>query len=307
MKLDEIQGQETALQYLRTYIQNPGKIPPLLIFHGPSGTGKWSGAERFSFTVLCEKGTGCGHCISCKSFYQHQHPDYIQFPAGERVPIGDEKNPEEFTIRWLLSKRIAYQPHLSSYRIVLFPNAGMINNEAETALLKTLEEPPSHTRFIFITEKLEDLKQTILSRGVSIGFGYLSRNTVRQITDSLSIPYEEYFGGSVNPLNCPPEVLNLIRTKIEELSGSGISLIELENWIRNYKSDHEEWEENFSYPEFLEAFTAVLIHHLSKSSHRNRDQILEKIFLFKENIHKDIPGLDHFIISRLFFDLSVLV
>ncbi|HNI27710.1 MAG TPA: hypothetical protein PLJ29_15205, partial [Leptospiraceae bacterium] len=107
--------------------------------------------------------------------------------------------------------------------------------------------------------------------------------------------------------NCPPEVLNLIRTKIEELSGSGISLIELENWIRNYKSDHEEWEENFSYPEFLEAFTAVLIHHLSKSSHRNRDQILEKIFLFKENIHKDIPGLDHFIISRLFFDLSVLV
>jgi len=94
-----------------------------------------------------------------------EHPDCIQFKA-EKIKIGDRN--EEGTIRHLTGNQLAYAPRYSKIRFVYFEDASMINNEAESALLKNLEESPEHTRFFLSTEQKEDLKDTIISRSLEI-------------------------------------------------------------------------------------------------------------------------------------------
>lgn len=152
---DQVSGQDVALTYLKSFLNDRSRIPGSIIFYGPDGVGKWTAAERFSRQLLCLEGTSCGVCDSCRQFMKGVHPDFIQFPRRKNIAIGKEKDPEDFTIRWLLSARIPFKPHTSDYRVVLFPEANRINNEAETTLLKTLEEPPPHTKFILIVNDLK--------------------------------------------------------------------------------------------------------------------------------------------------------
>lgn len=307
-KIDEILGQETALHYISKYVLDIEKIPPLLIFYGPSSVGKLSLAERFSYQVLCENGTGCNQCLSCKSFMNHSHPDFIQFPFNENIAIGtDSSEPEEFTIRWLQKKRLYYKPHLSKKRIILVPDASLINNEAESALLKSLEEPPSHTRFIFIVDDLKKLKKTITSRAVLIPFQYLSSKLVHEISSKNEIYREDFFGGSIYPFEIPEEAIKLIVSKVENSISDSIELLKLEDWIYQFKNSHLEWEEDFNFFEFLEFFSTCLIYSFSNSELKNKLLILEKIFEFKNDLHKKIPGLETFLISDLFFNLTNLI
>jgi DNA polymerase-3 subunit gamma/tau len=304
--IDDILGQDAAIHYVNAYLKDPSKIPSFLIFHGPAGVGKWSLAERFSFQLLCLNGTGCGNCESCKLFYIHQHPDYIEFPTNEKIAIGDDKDPAEFTIRWLLTKRVPYQPHTSKLRIIIFPDASHINNEAETAMLKTLEETPSHTKFIFLVDDLYKLKETIISRGVKIPFNNLDKKSIRSIAEDKGIYIDEFFGGSLDPFNAPVEVIQLSKTMVEQNIGDALSLLKLENWIKGYKADHPEWEEDFNYNEFLEMISAIMLYEFSKKNSLNASEELTEIFNFKEDLHKNIPNLENFLLSRLFNKLSGL-
>jgi DNA polymerase III subunit gamma/tau len=302
-QIQEILGQEVAINYINVYLSNIEKIPPLLIFYGPSSVGKLSLAERFSYNVLCKNTSGCGYCESCKSFLNHNHPDFIVFPSNARIGIGEEKDAAEFTIRWLLSRRLNYKPHLSTKRIILFPDATLINNEAESALLKSLEEPPEHSRFIFIVDDLSKMKQTILSRAICIPFQYLNLNIVKEISERNSLYREDFFGGSIIPFDIPPEVISLTRKKIEESFEDGILLLELENWIYMYKDSHPEWEEDFNFIEFLELFSTILIYLYSRSELKNKNLLIEYVFKFKMELHKKIPALENIALSELFFSL----
>ena len=114
------------------------------------------------------------------------HPDFIQFPRRKNIAIGKEKDPEDFTIRWLLSSRIPYKPHTSDYRVVLFPEANRINNEAETTLLKTLEEPPAHVVFILATTETHKIPETVLSRCEVYTFKKPSQETLKKLTISIA-------------------------------------------------------------------------------------------------------------------------
>jgi DNA polymerase III subunit gamma/tau len=303
LSIDDIKGQDVALGYLHTYVKNPEKIPPLLIFHGPDGVGKWSMVERFACQILCFEGSGCGKCESCKMFIHHNHPDYIQFPVDTRIAIGNEKEPEEFSIRWLQSKRINYRPHSSSRRLIVFPDASLINDEAETALLKSLEEPPQHTRFIFIVNELRKLKQTIISRAICIPFQFLDKKVVEELAQENSYPVEEFFGGSLSFLNVPREVFGILKEKIDQYAGDPLFLLELEAWVKSYKDNHPEWKEDFDYKEFLELFSLLLIHFYYKNGKKTKQ--ISAVFLFKELIHRNIAGLEPYIISRLFYQLAL--
>ncbi len=298
--IEEIQGQDTALQYVRHYVKSPHMIPPLLVFYGPSSVGKWALAERFARHVLCLTGTGCGLCQSCKSFINNQHPDYIVFPANQRIAIGDDKDPAEFTVRWLQNRRLNYRPHLSKYRIILFPDASLINNEAESALLKSLEEPPSHSRFIFIVDDLTKLKQTIISRAICIPFSYLNKQVLQSLSADLQLFREDFFGGSLIPYDIPSEVITLTREMVSKNLKDSILLLQLENWIREYKDDHPEWTEDFDYNEFLELVSTIMIYEFSKENMEDNAVQIEMLYDFKQQLHKNIPGLEHFLLSDLF-------
>ncbi len=304
--IEEIQGQTNALIYVRHYIKNPSFLPPLLIFHGPEGTGKWSLAERLAYTLLCLEEKGCGSCESCKLFFFNQHPDYIVFPVDKKISIGDETAPEEFTVRWLLSKRIPYKPHTSKRRIILLPDASLLGHEAETALLKTLEEPPFHTHFIFLIDHLSKLKQTIISRGICIPFQYLNQKVLHSIAEKKQLYVEKFFGGSLSPTKAPTETIELTLAQSEKGLHNPASLLEFETWVRQYKESHPHWKEDFHYSEFLELVCLCLIYQFSKPDKRNIE-ILEFLFEFKKNLHREIPNLENFLLSQLFHKISLVL
>ncbi|MDV6237886.1 hypothetical protein CH379_019855 [Leptospira ellisii] len=306
-QLDEIVGQENALTFLKRYVSKPETIPPLLILHGPQGTGKESASERFIKNVLCLEGTSCGTCASCKAFMHNSHPDYIRFPeeSGRQIPIGNEDNPEEFSIRWLIRSRLNYRPHLSKVRFIVFPDASLIGNEAETALLKSLEEAPPFSRFVFIVDNLDKLKETIISRAICVPFRYLSQKELSNIHSKLNLPILPFQGGSLVFSECPKEVIDLVREKIEDRLETQLDLLNLESWVSSYKDEHPEWKENFSYKEFLELLSLVLIYEYTRTDYENNLSKIESVFRFKEDIHKRITGLETFALSRLFFQLSL--
>ena len=113
------------------------------------------------------------HDITEESFYRlmraGEHPDFIVFSA-DRIKIGNEKKPEENTIRHLLNKTLPYRPRNATVRIVYFQNAALIRDEAESALLKTLEEPRDDTRFILSVDDASMMKDTIVSRSILVPF-----------------------------------------------------------------------------------------------------------------------------------------
>ena len=194
----QLKGQSIARSMLDHYLSKPA--PPLLILHGPAGVGKFSAAEWFIQCSLCDIGNGCGQCPSCRLFARQEHPDYILFPE-ERVLIGDEKQPAPFTVRWLIRTRLMYPPFKGQRRFILMPRADLIQNEAETALLKTLEEPPDHSRFILMVEDLELLKETIISRGVCIPFQLIPASTMADITGQSDPYILDLMGGSLELSN----------------------------------------------------------------------------------------------------------
>jgi DNA polymerase III subunit gamma/tau len=306
-QLDDVMGQPIALRYLRNYTKNRDKIPPLLIFYGPSGVGKQFTADRFVKTVLCLEGTACGKCPSCNQFLKQTHPDYIEFPEGERIPIGEEKDPKEFSVRWLQTQRIVYSPMLSMYRIVLVPDATKINTEAETALLKTLEEAPRHTRFIFLVEDIRSLKSTITSRAVLVPFHYLPKETVQKIATEQDIYVHEYQGGSFQMNFIDPEVWELYTTQVKNSLFDSILIIQLESWIKEHKTKHPEWKVDFDYKRFLEMISSFMIFEYSKDQSKDWSEAIEAIYEFKEYLHKEINGMENFLISRLFGKLSLLL
>lgn len=306
-KIDSLLGQPLALRYLKNYSKYQDKIPPLMIFHGPSGVGKMFAAELFSKSVLCLNGNACGLCQSCKMFQKKVHPDYIVFPDNEKIAIGDLKNPDVFTIRWLQSQRVIYKPDVSTKRFVVFPDATKINSEAETAMLKTLEETNDHTKFIFVVEDIHSLKSTIRSRAVEIPFFYLSQSNMQIISDKIGITIPDYYSGSFDLGNLSLDAWNLFQDKVENSIFDSIQLLRLEIWIKAYKTNHTEWKEDFDYKKFLDIISSLMIYSYFKNQEKDYSLCIDAIFEFKNILHKDINAMENFSVSKLFNKLCTLV
>ncbi|MCB1165392.1 MAG: hypothetical protein KDK37_02875 [Leptospiraceae bacterium] len=292
-----LQGQSIAYSMLEHYL-NLG-APPLLILHGPAGVGKFSSAEWFVQSALCETGNACGRCPSCRLFLKREHPDYIQFPE-DRILIGDEKQPAPFTVRWLLRTRLQYPPFKAARRYIVFPRADLIQNEAETALLKTLEEPPEHSRFLFIVEDLELLKETIISRGVSVPFHLIPGSDMAKLTNQNDHYLLDLMGGSLELSGIVlDQSFSQLREKIEDGLAHPMGLHELEVFVSNEKN-FQEWRERLdrSYEEILDLIGLMIL----KSSERLADfpEIADTIFRFKAGIHRRMAGMTHYYLAQLF-------
>ncbi|MDF3820922.1 hypothetical protein P3G55_13480 [Leptospira sp. 96542] len=303
-KLEEVSGQDVALTFLHSFLKDRSKIPGSLIFYGPDGVGKWFAAERFTKQLLCLRGVSCGDCESCRLFMRGMHPDFIQFPRKKNIPIGKEKDPEEFTIRWLLSSRIPYKPHTSEYRVVLFPEANRIGNEAETTLLKTLEEPPGHTKFILIVNDLQNLKPTIVSRSVCIPFQYLTQEAIKSIRKLETSSAKEYYGGSLNPFEVPEEAIDEWERNVSENCHDPILLLKLENWIREQMNELRSNKEGVTQIDFLEIVCLQLLYEYRTKNFENNLKRIEAILEFKSKLHYEIPALEYMLLSQLFLKLT---
>jgi len=164
-----------------TNILKSGNIPHAFLFAGPRGTGKTSAARILAKAINCEKNVNglqstaepCNKCEQCKSITNGNNIDVIEMDAASNRGIDDIR---------ALRDIVKLAPARAKAKVYIIDEAHMLTTEASNALLKTLEEPPSHVYFILATTNPEKLIETIKSRTTLVSF---TKATDEEIKRSL--------------------------------------------------------------------------------------------------------------------------
>ena len=183
----EILGHEQIIEHLQNAIKLQ-KVSHAYILDGEEGAGKNMLARAFAQTLQCERGgtEPCGECHSCKQAMSGNQPDIITVTHEKPASIGVED------IRGQLCGDIQIKPYSSPYKIYIVDEAEKMTVQAQNALLKTMEEPPSYAVIILITTNQEEFLPTILSRCVQLKLKPLKDFTVKSyLTEHLDIPEKE--------------------------------------------------------------------------------------------------------------------
>jgi DNA polymerase-3 subunit gamma/tau len=157
---DELVGQEVLVTTLSNAIKN-NRLHHAYILTGIRGVGKTTTARIVAKTLNCSDANAainakaCGVCDNCLGIAGSKHQDVIEIDAASRTGVDD--------IREIIDS-IAYAPVMAKYKIYIIDEVHMLSNSAFNALLKTLEEPPAHVKFIFATTEIKKVPITILSR-----------------------------------------------------------------------------------------------------------------------------------------------
>lgn len=160
--LKELVGQEVLAQTLTQSIENK-RLPHAFLLHGIRGVGKTTTARIIARALNCIGSDGkgemtpdpCGVCASCIGINEDRHLDVIEMDAASRTGVDDIREVIE-------SSR--YKAVTGRYKIFIIDEVHMLSKSAFNALLKTLEEPPPHVKFIFATTEIRKIPETILSR-----------------------------------------------------------------------------------------------------------------------------------------------
>lgn len=158
-KLSEVIGQDFLVETLRRGLEG-GRLGHAFILTGIRGTGKTTTARIIARALNCHAGPTpepCGTCSSCVAIAQDRSMDVIEIDAASRTSVDD--------IREII-EAARYKAVSSAYKIYIIDEVHMLSKSAFNALLKTLEEPPAHVKFIFATTEIHKVPATILSRCV---------------------------------------------------------------------------------------------------------------------------------------------
>lgn len=153
----ELKGQEALVRTLTNAIQS-GRIAHAFMLTGVRGVGKTTTARIIARALNCEKGpivTPCGKCDQCLSIAEDRHVDVIEMDAASNNSVDE--------IRDLIDS-VQYAPVSGRYKIFILDEVHMLSKQAFNALLKTLEEPPEHVKFVFATTEIRKVPVTVLSR-----------------------------------------------------------------------------------------------------------------------------------------------
>ncbi len=168
---DDVYGQEHIVPILKNQIAT-GKASHAYLFCGTRGTGKTTCAKIFARAVNCESpndGSPCGKCPSCIASQSGLNTDIVEMDAASNTGVNDVRD---------LIDEIAYTPTELKYRVYIIDEVHMMSTQAFNALLKTLEEPPSHVIFILATTEIHKLPATIISRCQRFDFGKIDTSII---------------------------------------------------------------------------------------------------------------------------------
>lgn len=171
---DEVVGQEHVVVPLKNAIAT-GRVAHAYLFSGPRGVGKTTLARLVAKTLNCDgKEKPCNTCDSCNEFNQGRAVDLIEIDAASNRGIDEVRE---------LREGVRFAPIRGKYKCYIVDEAHQLTKDASNALLKTLEEPPSHAVFILATTELDKMLPTIISRTQHYDF---RRPHIKQIADRLS-------------------------------------------------------------------------------------------------------------------------
>lgn len=194
----KIIGHESIIQHLQNAIAS-GKVSHAYIFHGEEGMGKRTLAKAFAKTLQCEEGgiLPCNRCKSCMQLESDNHPD-IMWVTHEKASIGVDD------IRIQVNSDIQIKPYNSPYKVYVIDDADKLTEQAQNALLKTMEEPPEYAVILLLTDNVSLILPTILSRCVLLNLKPVNKQLIKeylmekhQIPDYMAEVAAAFSGGNV--------------------------------------------------------------------------------------------------------------
>ena len=185
---DCLVGQNHVVTTLKNAVKT-GKIAHAYLFSGPRGTGKTSAAKVLAKSLNCHQGPTeypCEQCVSCQEHSQGRFMDLIEIDAASNRGIDEIRQ---------IRENVVYTPTEGRYKIYIVDEVHMLTTEAFNALLKTLEEPPSHVIFVLATTEPHKLPMTILSRCQRFDFHkipmHIIEEQVKKVLENKQIDYED--------------------------------------------------------------------------------------------------------------------
>ncbi len=184
----DVVGQKHITQTLKNAIER-NKESHAYLFSGPRGTGKTSIAKIFAKAVNCPNNQGggpCNDCAICKSITDGSSNDVIEIDAASNNGVDEIRN---------IREKVKYAPNEAKYKVYIIDEVHMLTTGAFNALLKTLEEPPSHAIFILATTEPHKIPATIISRTQRFDFKAIETDEIverlKYVSDTENVEYEE--------------------------------------------------------------------------------------------------------------------
>ena len=180
----DVVGHKDILKYISSAVDN-NRVSHAYILNGERGSGKKMLANLFAMTLLCETGDNepCGKCHSCKQAESGNHPDIIRVTHEKPNSISVDD------IRTQVNNTVDIKPYQGPYKVYIIPQADMMTPQAQNAILKTIEEPPSYAVFLLLTENAETLLPTINSRCVMLKLRNIKDTLIKKyLMENLEIP-----------------------------------------------------------------------------------------------------------------------
>ena len=208
---ERVLGQDSITSTLKTSIKN-NQLAQSFLFCGPRGVGKTSLARILAKTINCDNLTenqdSCDKCISCTSFNENNSFNIHELDAASNNSVDD--------IRKLVDQ-VRFAPQVGEYNIYIIDEVHMLSTQAFNAFLKTLEEPPSHAKFILATTEKHKIIPTILSRCQIFDF---KKSTIEDIVENLK------YVASKESIEFEDESLALIAEKSDGALRDSLSLFD---------------------------------------------------------------------------------
>lgn len=170
---EDIVGQEPIVTTLRNAIRT-NRVAHAYLLAGPRGVGKTSAARILSKALNCQHGpteTPCNVCDICRCISEGNDIDVLEIDGASNRGIDEVRN---------IRQNVSYAPSRTRYKIYIIDEVHMLTREAFNALLKTLEEPPSHVKFIFATTAVNRLPETVQSRCQRFDFKNISVHDIEK-------------------------------------------------------------------------------------------------------------------------------
>lgn len=268
LSFQEIVGHDQIKEHFQKAIE-AHKVSHAYILTGEAGMGRKSLANAFALTLLCEKGKRepCMECHACKQVLSGNHPDLIYVHHEKPNSIGVDD------IREQINNTIMVRPYSSYYKIYIVDEAEKMTQQAQNALLKTIEEPPSYAIIILLTTNQDAFLPTILSRCVQLKLKPLRDFVVKSyLVEHLQVPeadadiYAAFARGNLGKAitiassadfgHLRQEMLHLLR----HIKDTNIS--ELLDYIRKLKEDNLDIQECLDFMQMW--YRDVLLYKVTK-------------------------------------------